>query len=109
MLKTSIEDGIHIITLSGNIGATEADEIETELREIIAGSNYKIVADMLSVSHLTSSALGIMVTNKRICKENGGDLKVVFQSDDLKQLFEITMLDKVFDLYSKVNDALVDF
>lgn len=88
----------------------DSDEIEKELSKLTSQQNsYKIILDLSKVHHICSTALGIFVATKRKLKPMKGDVKIVVLDEDLIQLFEITMLDKVFEMFSEIDEALDAF
>lgn len=69
----------------------------------------KIILDLTKVHHICSTALGIFVATKRKLKPMNGDIKVIVVDEDLIQLFEITMLDKVFEIFPDLSAAMEGF
>ena len=97
---------IQILTLKNSIQTPEAEQIEMKLESLYQGEKYHIIIDMSRTNHICSSALGVLVSYKRNFTEKNGDIRLVFKSDELKQLFEVTMLDKVFEIYYNLQEAL---
>jgi len=50
-------------------------------------------------------ALGILVSYKKKFTENSGNIKIVITDEDLLELFEITMLDKIFEIFQDLKSA----
>ena len=69
----------------------------------------KIVLDFSKVKFLSSSALGIMIRLRKEAQAIKG--KIVFCSlrKDLRQIFKITNLDKLFEFYDNEEQALNSF
>lgn len=106
-MKTYKKSQQHVLELHGNIQQEESDELEQILTEMYASGHRNIVIDLSGVQHICSSALGILVTFKKILqKDDYGNLQLVVASDELMQLFEVTMLNKVFDIAQSMNEAL---
>ncbi|MCS6985438.1 MAG: STAS domain-containing protein [Leptospiraceae bacterium] len=103
------EDGVIFVKLEGNIQQAQTDDLENLLESFHARRHYKVVLDLTEVSHICSSALGIMVTYKRLYKQEGGDLKLIVVSPNLQKLFEVTMLDQIFDIAETKTEAIEKF
>lgn len=106
-MKTYSKSQQKVLELHGNIQQEESDELEQILSEMYENGDRNIVIDLSGVQHICSSALGILVTFKKILqKDDAGQLQLVIPSEELLQLFEITMLNKVFDIAQSMNEAL---
>jgi len=97
---------VEIIELIGNIQQEDTDALEHRLYELFENGLRRIVVDMSKVSNVCSSALGILVSYKRSFTEVNGDIKVVIGTPQMKELFKVTMLNKVFDTSEQVNEAV---
>ena len=98
--------GVHVIEPSGNIQQNETDELENELHVLFEKGEYQVVVDMRKVENLCSSALGILVSYKRSLSENNGDLKLIIDTPQLQELFNVTMLNKVFEIGELPDDVI---
>jgi anti-anti-sigma factor len=57
------------------------------------------------VSFMSSAALGMLVRVNKKCKEYNIELRLCNISSDIRQVFKITGLDKVFPIHADVNEA----
>jgi anti-sigma B factor antagonist len=82
---------------------------------IIQGRLKNLVLDFSRVRYLSSSALGYLVTLNKSLRQQGGCLKVCGIDKKVKnasndryiyELLKIVQLDKFFDIYDSVDDAL---
>ena len=103
------EQGVRILELKGNIQGDQTEQLESILEDLHNKENYKVIVNMKDVKHVCSSALGLLVSYKRNFSKAHGDLKIVLVNDELLQLFEITMLDKIFEIYKTQSEAIDAF
>lgn len=99
-------DSATLIVVSGElrIGGS-AEELRTIAKQLLSEGVKTLVLDMLDVSWLDSSAMGeVFAIFKRI-READGSLKLVLAGKAL-ELFEITELDKVLEIYPDRAAAL---
>ena len=86
------------------------NEIADTLFALVAENNpAKIVLSFVQVKHLSSMALGTLIRlNKRV-DESGGQLKLCGIAKNLYEIFIITKLNKLFDIYDDEQAALASF
>ncbi len=82
-------------------------EIAEDLFAVVENrSNLALVLSFARVNHLSSSALGILIRlNKRV-EEKGGTLKLCEIKESLYEIFVITRLVKLFDIFTTRDLAL---
>jgi anti-sigma B factor antagonist len=69
----------------------------------------KLVLNFSSVDFLSSSALGKLITLDKRVKANGGVLKLSNIRPEIFEVFEITRLNRLFDIKDDEADALAAF
>ena len=100
-------NGVPVILVEGEIDVATAPQLRECLHSVIAQGNATIVLDLLGVSFLDSTALGVMVGALKRCRELGGELHVVVTETRIKKIFEITGLDRVFPISDSLDRAKV--
>ncbi|GBF40089.1 anti-sigma factor antagonist [Leptospira johnsonii] len=108
-MEITVQGDIHIIKISGSILQSDSEELDRNLSDHNFEPSPKIIIDLTEVSHICSTALGILVSYKKKFNSAEGDIIIVVNDDDLLQLFEITMLDKVFKVLPTIEDAFDEF
>ncbi len=68
-----------------------------------------VILDFQAVQFMSSAALGMLIRINKKCKEFKANLKLCSIHPDIKQVFKITGLDKVFTIYKNVEDATAAF
>jgi len=71
-----------------------------------AGRPVTLVVDLSNVKFIDSVALGALVVLLRRVKKTDGALGLVGLSGHVQRMFQVTSLDRVFDLYDSVASAL---
>ena len=66
----------------------------------------KIVLDFENVEYLSSAALGKLITLNKKVKAVDGQLRLCSIKKDIREVFMITRLDKVFPIDDDVDDSL---
>ncbi len=82
-------------------------DIADELDQLIeAENNKKLVLDFTEVQFFSSSALGILVTLSKKMTEIKGELVICALAAELRKVFKITNLDKLFKFADDEDQAL---
>ena len=103
------EDGsgpVPVVAASGEIDVATAPPLRDRLQALAAAGRATIVVDLLGVSFLDSTALGVLVGALKRSREAGGDLPLVIAEPRILKVFEITGLTDVFHIHRSVRDAL---
>ncbi len=94
-----------VVAVRGEIDVATAPQLRECLQRVIADGASTVVLDLLGVSFLDSTALGVLVGAHKRCRELGGDLRVVVADPRIVKIFEITGLIGVFSLADSLDAA----
>jgi len=85
-------------------------ELGQELFQLIEVDNrQKIVLNFFAVEFLTSAALGKLITMDKKVKAHSGVLKLCNIRPEIYEVFEITKLNRLFEIKDEEADALAAF
>jgi anti-sigma B factor antagonist len=104
------EGDIAIISFSQDhiLDAVLIEKMGASLKALVDSEpRTKFVLDFDSVDYLSSSALGMLISLQKKVAMKGGQLKLCGIKDSIMEVFRITKLDEVFDIY-KAEGAAVD-
>jgi len=94
-----------VIAVSGEIDVATAPQLREGLHHVIAAGESTVVLDLLGVTFLDSTALGVLVGALKRCRELGGDLHLVVADPRIMKIFEITGLTSVFTIAESLQAA----
>ena len=100
---------ILICAISGDIDINTSPDIRKEFEKMSKEQAKKIVLNLDKVSYIDSSGLATLVEALKRVREYGGRIKLTNLSGKVKSLFEITRLEKLFDISNTEEDALKTF
>jgi len=106
--KTKQED-VTICHINGDIDINSSPDIKKTFDELTKSEEKKIVVNLEEVSYIDSSGLATLVEVLKKTKSYGGGLKLSNLADKVKGLFEITKLEKLFQIYDTTEQAIADF
>jgi anti-sigma B factor antagonist len=107
-LNTDSGNGIlHLSFKEGKILDTLLiQEIQEELLPILEKvKERKVVINFGNVTFLSSSALGMLVRAYKRCKQANIQLKLCCIAPDIREVFTITNLDKMLEIYDTARQA----
>lgn len=95
------------VRLTGDLDAFTRESLERTLAEIDADI---VVVDLTRVSFMDAAALGCLVgLKKRLrARDRLGIVRIVTPNRRIQRLFQITGLNKIFNLFQSIEDANED-
>jgi len=82
-------------------------EMGREMYAVVEGTpGIKLIVDFEGVEYLSSSALGKLITLKKKSQETSGTLKMCRIKPEIMEVFRITKLDTIFDIYPDLDAAM---
>ncbi len=82
---------------------------EEILREVDASVMPKILIDFKNVDHLSSAALGQLITINNKVRQKDGQLRLANIDAQIYEVFVITRLNKLFHIHETDDEALASF
>jgi anti-sigma B factor antagonist len=105
-VETSNRDGASVLTLRGEIDVYTAPRLRQAIIDLVDGGATRVVVDMEKVDFLDSTGLGVLVGGLKRVKLKEGSLSIVATQDKILKIFDITGLNKIFDIHATVDDAV---
>jgi anti-sigma B factor antagonist len=90
------------------LDAGNAAQFKTDVAAVLE-ANTKLVFDLSRVRFVDSSGLGALISCLRNMHASGGDLKLCAMSDQVRALFDLVRMHKVFDIYATREEAVRAF
>ncbi|QEM68389.1 STAS domain-containing protein [Geobacter sp. FeAm09] len=91
------------------LDAHNSDELKAELNRLFDGGTKDLVIDLKEVRFIDSSGLGVLVSGFKNASARQGSLKLSALQSQVKSMFELTRLHRVFDIFTTVDDALESY
>lgn len=111
-LRIRRDDGVTIVEFidrnildEGNI-----QSIGEEISDLIdAEPTPKLLISFQNVDHLSSAALGTLITINNKIRNRGGQLRLADIDPQIYEVFVITRLNKIFEIHESAEDAAKSF
>jgi anti-sigma B factor antagonist len=101
-----IGDQAYLIALAGDFDLHSGPEFERRVLEALGRGATELLIDLTEVSFIDSTTIGILMRTRKRLAPIGGRVLVVTSDRNILRLFEITALDRMFEIYSRRTDAL---
>jgi anti-sigma B factor antagonist len=108
-VKSEDKNNVKICYIDGEIDINTSPQIKKLFDKILSEKKPKIIINFSKVSYVDSSGLATLVEFLKNTKGYGGKLKLSDLSSKIKSLFEITKLDKLFDIIVSEDEAIKNF
>ncbi|MGC9455005.1 MAG: STAS domain-containing protein [Phycisphaerae bacterium] len=108
-LNVSTEDGVTVVELTHRKILDEINiaQIGEQLNAMVAeADNPKLVLDFAHVSHMSSSALGMLITVHKHIREKDGSLRLCNIQSSIYEVFVITRLNEIFQIAKSREEAV---
>ncbi|MEK6796418.1 MAG: STAS domain-containing protein [Spirochaetota bacterium] len=97
----------HFITLTGDVDLYQAEQLKQEIFDVLAAHPdiVHLCIDLSKVSYLDSSGIGVLVVLFSRLKKNGKRFSLCGIGQDIKPVFNTSMLDKFFPIFPSRTDV----
>jgi anti-sigma B factor antagonist len=95
-----------VVTVSGDADLYAAASVERELLRLADDGKRSIVVDLSEVTFIDSTMLRVLLNVSKRLRPGGGELLVVCSEHNVRKIFEITLLDRVFTIFETRDAAL---
>ena len=112
LIKQDLKGEIRVLAIDA-AQLLDAAVIEQCYREIAAAldgcEESHVLVDFSRVNFMSSMALGMLIRVNKKCKEYKVTLKLCGIAPDIRQVFKITGMDKIFEIHADLGEALAAF
>jgi anti-sigma B factor antagonist len=102
-------NNVEVLSLEGRLDASSARDIKEKVGSLSRENRVNLVIDMAGVDFIDSSGLGSLVSSLRTVNKLGGDIKISALQDQVRAVFELTRLHRIFGIYDDSTAAAMSF
>lgn len=97
-----------IVSLGGEVDLYTAPELKQELHRLVGEGATRLIVDMSATTFIDSTTLGVLLSVLKRVRPEGGAVVLVCPDRNVKRIFEITLLDRVFAIVDTRDEALAE-
>lgn len=103
-IETRQVQGAAIVILRGEIDLHSSPPLRKVLLEYVERKAARVIVDLTEVTYVDSSGVGTLVELKRKLDRQRGQVTLVGVQPRVKSVFEITQLDKFFEMRERLSE-----
>ncbi|MFO7683344.1 MAG: STAS domain-containing protein [Chloroflexota bacterium] len=108
-LKSRSAGHVKILELSGRFDTYTAEQVRPWIQKAVDEEPANIVVNLEGVDFVDSTGLATLVQGVKNCRQLNGDLRLCGVQQPVRMVFELTRLDKFFEIYLQEDEAVKSF
>lgn len=106
-LQITEKDETVIITIQEErMDAHNSGHLKERMLQLFDEGKYQLIIDLGGVRFIDSSGLGALVSGFKNASARDGNLKLCCLQPQVRSMFELTRLHRVFEIFTTLDDAL---
>lgn len=103
-VKSYMSPVVKVVQPSGILDGTKASQFRQEISNLVESNVDIVLVDFQDVTFMDSSGLGALVLALKTVRAAGGKLFICSVNEQIKMLFELTSMDRVFEIFPSRED-----
>lgn len=103
------QNGVSVLTLTGRLDLASGSGLKDQVKELLGKEKISIHLNMANVEFINSSGLGVLVSMMKEIRLHKGRLTLSNLASYVLEIFEITQLSHIFEIYTTDEEALSSF
>jgi len=100
---------VGVLSLSGNLDISKQTRFKEEIVKSLGTEVSRVVLNFKGVSFIDSACLGVLVSLLRRLKTQGGDVRICSPQEEVRSIFQITRMDRLFKMFDQVDEAVKSY
>jgi anti-sigma B factor antagonist len=96
----------YVVDLNGEIDVYTSPKVKDAIGDLIDKGHYNLVINLEKVRYIDSTGLGVLIGGLKRVREHGGTVNLVCTNPQIKKIFDITGLVKIFGIYDDEDAAM---
>jgi anti-sigma B factor antagonist len=100
---------VNILILKGKLDLANSGDLKETVKSLLKQDKNRMHFNMMGVDFINSSGLGALVSMMKEVRVNKGRLTLSDLAPYVSEIFEITQLSNVFEIYNNEKEAVESF
>jgi anti-sigma B factor antagonist len=96
----------YVVELTGEIDVYTSPKVKDAVGDLIDRGVYHLVINLENVRYIDSTGLGVLIGGLKRVREHGGTVNLVCSNPQIRKIFDITGLVKIFGIFDNEDAAL---
>ena len=103
--STRIEKGTTVVDVEGQIDLGSSPGLRKTLLNCLLGTD-RVAVNLMAVKYIDSSGIASLVEGLKASRDNGARLILYGLSSSVREVMELSRLQKIFEIYDNEEQAL---
>jgi anti-sigma B factor antagonist len=108
-LKTRHINNVLVLELDGRFDTQTVPSVRELISNATSGEPAQLVVNLDDVHFVDSTALSALVEGMKRSRQLGGDLRLCNLQQPVRMIFELTRLDRAFEIFTNEEEAIQAF
>jgi len=108
-IQVRVQDNLAILSLNGRLDLASGATLKEHLKRLAEKETTQIHLNLSEVEFINSSGLGALVSIMKEIRLVKGRLTLSNLASYVQEIFEITQLSHIFEIYSTEEEALASY
>ncbi len=108
-IQKRLEGNVAVLCLHGRLDLTSASSLKEVSKEVLAGEAKNMILNMDKVDFINSSGLGALVSILKEVRNSQGNMRLTNLAPYVKEIFDITQLTNIFEIFPDEKQAISSF
>lgn len=105
----TIDDAVELVEVNGEIDIYTSPSVKESINSLIAKGSYNFIINLDQVRYIDSTGLGVLIGALKKVREHDGHIYLVCVDQQIKKVFNITGLVKIFRIFESNDEAVSAF
>lgn len=101
-----LKDNRQVVEIQGEIDVYTSPKVKEAITALIEQGNYFLVINLEDVRYIDSTGLGVLIGALKRVREHEGNITLVCNNPQIKKIFNITGLVKIFGISKTEEEAI---
>ena len=106
LATADLGNGVFTVSVVGEVDLSTAPELKEALRGVIDSGAQGVLVDLSQTTFIDSTTLGVLMGAVKRLRPGGGELAIACHDQNIRKIFEITLLDQVFTISSSTEAGI---
>ena len=107
-INVQLNDNYAIVSVKGDIDLYSSPDVRTTLLGLIKKKTSAIYVNLEKVTYMDSSGVATFIEGLQKINKYKGKFALYLLQDNVREVFKLTRLDKIFEIYDSLETALVN-
>jgi anti-sigma B factor antagonist len=95
-----MDSTVQVLQPNGVLDGTQTEQLKDQVNQMVGSGAKLLLLDLQEVTFMDSSGLAALVVAVKAVRSAGGNLCVCSVNEQVRLLFELTSMDRVFEIFS---------